>query len=351
MLARLHLAHLPLWRSARPVTGLDIQAGQIVAATVSRSPQGLVVERAAAVALEAPLVRDGEVADPSGLAHVLSDFFSSNRLPRQVRAGLSSQRAVVRTVELPPLHDADDLARAVAHQAQREIAMSPVEAVIEHRRLGVVELPEGPRTRVLVAAARRQPVVRLLDALRMAGLRPRGIDLGAYALIRALAVPADDDEAVLYVHAGALTTFALGRGARCELTRVASVGLESMWVRLAEREGIGADESRGRLLACAGLDADEAALETLDQGVRELGDEIRSTLDFHSASAGAPAPTRIVLTGPLAGLPGIGSAVGAQLDTPVGTAAPLAARPDVFDAVSPFDVTIAAGLAVEEVDG
>ena len=60
------------------------------------------------------------------------------------------------------------------------------QAVLEHHALGIVETPDGPRTRVVLVAARRDMIDRVLEAVRRAGLRPHGIDLSAFAMIRAL---------------------------------------------------------------------------------------------------------------------------------------------------------------------
>ena len=63
------------------------------------------------------------------------------------------------------------------------------QAVLEHHSLGIVDTPDGPRTRVVLVAARRDMIDGLLAAIRSAGLRPEGIDLSAFAMIRALYRP------------------------------------------------------------------------------------------------------------------------------------------------------------------
>ncbi len=47
------------------------------------------------------------------------------------------------------------------------------QAVLEHQVLGPVETPDGTRTRVVVVAARRDMIERLLEAVKRAGLSPR----------------------------------------------------------------------------------------------------------------------------------------------------------------------------------
>ena len=123
------------------------------------------------------------------LADVLRKMFAEHKLAKRVRIGVANQRIVMRTVDLPPLIDAKDLASAVRFQAQEHIPMPLDQAVLEHHSLGLVETADGPRTRVVLVAARRDMIDRLLEAARRAGLRPHGIDLSAFAMIRALHRP------------------------------------------------------------------------------------------------------------------------------------------------------------------
>ena len=134
-------------------------------------------------------MRDGEVADVDGLATTLKELFAQHKLPKNVRVGLANQRIVMRTIDLPPMTDAKQLASVIRFQAQDHIPMPLDQAVLEHHSLGTVQTPDGERTRVVLVAARRDMVARLVEALRRAGLRPQGVDLSAFAMVRALHRP------------------------------------------------------------------------------------------------------------------------------------------------------------------
>src|SRR5205807_211388 len=116
----------------------------------------------------------------------LRSLFDDHKLPKRVRLGVANQRIVMRTLDLPPLADPKQIAAAVRFQAQDQIPMPLDQAVLEHQVLGTVETPDGPRTRVMLVAARRDMIDKLLQAATSAGLRPQGIDLSAFAMIRAL---------------------------------------------------------------------------------------------------------------------------------------------------------------------
>ena len=78
---------------------------------------------------------------------------------------------------------------AVRFQAQEQIPMPLDQAVLEHQVVGGVPAEEGaaPQVDVVVVAARRDMVSSFVEPIRRAGLEPVGVDLSAFAMIRALA--------------------------------------------------------------------------------------------------------------------------------------------------------------------
>jgi type IV pilus assembly protein PilM len=241
-------------RSGASVVGLDIQPG-LVAAVQAHVNGSIVAERAAILPLPSDTVREGEVVDESTLAETLRELFADSRLSKRVRLGVANQRTVLRTLDLPPVTDRKELDAVVRFQAQDQVPMPLNNAVLDFHPLGIVDTPAGPRQRVVLVAAQRDMVERLLSAARRAGLRPEGIDLSAFALIRSL-YRTDEAHAgrVLYLNVDGLTNLAIAEGTVCRFTRVVGSGLEGMAVELAERRGIALVEARALLFA-ADLDA------------------------------------------------------------------------------------------------
>jgi type IV pilus assembly protein PilM len=241
-------------RSGADVVGLDIQPG-VVAAVQARVNGSIVAERAAILPLPSDTVREGEVVDENALVETLRELFGDSRLSKRVRLGVANQRTVLRTLDLPPVTDRKELDAAVRFQAQDQVPMPLGNAVLDFHPLGVIDTPAGPRQRVVLVAAQRDMVERLLSAARRAGLRPEGIDLSAFALIRSL-YRTDEEHTgrVLYLNVDGLTNLAIAEGTVCRFTRVVGGGLEGMAVELAERRGIALTEARELLLA-ADLDA------------------------------------------------------------------------------------------------
>jgi type IV pilus assembly protein PilM len=282
-------------------------------------------------------------------------------------------------MELPPLTDRKELATAVRFQAEDQMPMPLENAVLDFHALGVIDTPAGPRQRVIVVAAQRDMVERLIAAVRAAGLRPEGVDLSAFALIRSLH-RADEDHSgrVLYLNIGGLTNMAIAEGTVCRFTRVIGGGLESMAADIAERNSIKLTEAR-ELLAAVDLDtpspvapslyADSAQQQepqladsvptapekpavdvrpVLSSGVREIAGEVRNSLDFHRSQDGGGEVSSIVLSGSALQISGFARALQRELRVPL-----IPQTVGVLDERAAGDVSaerlaVAAGLAVEE---
>src|ERR1700691_319078 len=359
------------------LVGLDIQPGY-VSAVQARVNGSIQVLKAAGAALPPDTMREGEVLDGTALADTLREMFRDSKLDKRVRIGVANQRTVLRTLELPPVTDRKELATAARFHAGDQVPMPLDNAVLDFHALGVIDTPAGPRQRVIVVAAQRDMVERLIAAVRAAGLRPEGVDLSAFALIRSLH-RADEDHAgrVLYLYVGGLTNMAIAEGTVCRFTRVIGGGLESMAAEIAERNSIKLTEAR-ELLAAVDLDAPSAVAPSLyadssrqepqpaepvpaapqkpaidvrpvlSSGVREIAGEVRNSLDFHRSQDGGGEVSSIVLSGSALQISGFARALQSELRVPLipQTVGVLDER--AAGEVSAERLAVATGLAVEE---
>lgn len=342
------------------IVGIEIEPGAVHAAAVSVNGS-IRIESAAMAPLGTGVVRDGEVNDTEALTEALRSLYAGTKgLDKRVRIGIANQKIVVRVIELPPIDDEKQLEAAVRFQAPEEIPMPLDSAVMDFQPLGIVDTDNGPRQRVLIVAARLDMIERVLSAVRGAGLRPEGIDLAAFAMVRALAergvtVP------TLYLSIGGLTNLAVAVGTDCLFTRVVGGGIESIAVELAERKGLTLEHARGWLTHVGLVESADSKLEgteaeiaqdaraVLTDGVRRIGGEVRNSLDFHHSQDAGDAPTvqRAVLTGAAAVVPGFADALSVELGMPVTTGVVAGAKGNVDLPL----LTVAAGLAIEEAPG
>jgi type IV pilus assembly protein PilM len=341
--------------SQAAIVGLDLDPGHVAAAEVTVNGS-LSLTRGAVAPLRPGVLRDGEVADVPALADALKSLFAENGLSTRVRIGIANQRTVVRTLDLPPLEDEKALAAAVKVQAPDHIPMPMDEAVIDWQSLGTVQTANGQeRTRVVVVAVRREMVDKLVAATREAGLKVEGIDLSAFGMIRALRDP-NARGAVLYVSVAGLTNVAVANTTGCLFTRAAVGGLDAMVHSLSERRGLTVEHARqwlqhvGLLAAVEDIEGDPdlvaAARATLEEGVHQLADTVRNSLNFYRMQDSAERVEAGVLTGPAVAVPGFVEALSEQLRMPMVSAVVGSAD----DEADTGRLTVAAGLAIDGVN-
>ncbi len=297
--------------SDRGSIGLDIDGRYLAAAQVN----GGRVTRCASQNLPEGLVRDGEVSDPEVLGQHLKSFASAAGLPRNVRLGVANQQIVVRVVELPRIEDDKQRDAAVRFQASEAIAMPLDEAVLDHQIAGFTTAPDGtPRMQVVLVAARRKMIETLLEAVKAAGLKAEGVDLDAFALVRALAVDTEEEDprARVFCHLGGVTNLAVAVGTNCFFTRP----LSAVW-----------DEE--------------------DAGAR-LADEVRLSIDYYKTQPQARHVGEVILSGPGSANDELVEGLGVRLGLPTSVAAPLGVldRSALDAGVDPHRLTVAAGLAL-----
>ena len=297
--------------SSGGTVGLDIDGRYLAAAQVE---SGRVV-RGASLELPSGLVRDGEVIDRDRLAEALKTFVAEAGLPKNVRLGVANQQIVVRVVELPRIEDAKERDAAVRFQAAEAIAMPLDEAVLDHQIAGYTDAPDGsPRMQVVLVAARRSMIEAVLEAAKKAGLKPEGIDLDAFALVRTLATASTgpDDTARVYCHLGGVSNLAIAVGTACFFTRP----LAAVW-------------------------------DDEDAGAR-LADEIRLSIDYYMTQGQAKPVGEVVVSGPGSVDDQLVESLGIHLGLPTTVAAPLGVLDPsaLVGGEDPHRLTVAAGLAM-----
>jgi type IV pilus assembly protein PilM len=298
---------------SRTPVGLDIDGQYLAAAGVELGR----LNKAASVDLDPGVVTDGEVRDAAALGEALKAFFAAHGLPKAVRLGVSNRQIVVRQIELPWLDDDEQRDAAVRFQAADAIAMPLDDAVFDYQVARRVEAVDGAaRMQVVIVAARRSMIDGFVEAARSAGLKPEGIDLNAFALMRALGTDASEQTARVFCNVSTMVNLAIAVGDLCVFTRPLSASWSSQ-----------------------------------DEGVAStLADEIRLSIDSYMGQPDARGVSEVVLSGPGSSHEPLVEELGVLLRLPVTVAPPLgsldtAAMPAGED---PHRYTVATGLALGE---
>jgi type IV pilus assembly protein PilM len=355
-------------KGAKGITGLKIGASQLAAARVSNNGSAELLQ-VAREPLAPGIVVGGELRDPDALAEALKEFFAKNGLPKRgVRLGLANNRIGVRTFEISGITDPKQLGNAVRFRAQEALPIPIDEAVLDYQVLGEGVDEEGnPTQRILLVVAYRELIDRYVDACKKAGIVLSGIDLEAFALLRALQAPqdgvgSDPSAALVAVAIGhERSTFAVSDGRVCEFTRVLDWGGSALNVAIARAIDAAPSEVEGfkRALALTdemvpdGLNADQAkkAREAIRRAIQNFARELVSSLQYYQNQPGSLGIGEIVLTGGTAHLPGISGELERMIGVRVRVGDPLARMKVSKKVGEPEQIgslAVAIGLGIED---
>ncbi|HEX6701555.1 MAG TPA: type IV pilus assembly protein PilM [Gaiellaceae bacterium] len=352
------------------LVGLKIGASQIAAARVMNNGHAQ-VEQVAREELEPGIVVAGELREPEALALALRAFFKKHKLPRRgVRLGIANNRIGVRVFDISGIEDPKQLGNAIRFRAQEALPIPIEEAVLDFHVLDESRDEEGQVIkRVLLVVAYRELIDRYVSACRKAGIVLAAIDLEAFALLRSLAAPPEDDSAAPEAALVAVaigherSTFAVSDGRVCEFTRVLDWGGGALNVTIARELDLtpSAAESIKRALSLVpassavpeGLTEEQAArvTEAVRRQVQTFARELVSSLQFYQGQPGSLGIGRIVLTGGTAHLDGLAEELERLIGVQVRVGDPLA-RVAVSKRMKEPDqlgsLAVAIGLGIED---
>jgi len=300
----------------KQVVGLSIGSSELAAAVIVNNGRPKLV-KAARHTLPPDVVAGGEVRDFEALANEIAAFFSAADLPRKnVRLGIGSSRTGVRVFERPTVDDPRQLANAIRFRAYETLPIPTEEAMLDYH---IVEETTAP-DRVLLAVAYRDLVDRFAATCAAAKIELLGIDIEAFALLRAVGgdpLPAGQraEAARVAVSIGHdRTTVAVSDGRVCEFTRVLDWGgtrVTAAIERALEVDAGEADRIKRTLDISSDAPqepADERTIRAVEAARREvngLARELASSLHFYQDQPDSLGFAEITITGGGAHLQGL----------------------------------------------
>src|SRR5437763_1355920 len=307
----------------KQLVGLSIGASELAAAVVVNNGRPKLV-KAARHTLPADVVASGEVRDPEALANEISTFFQEADLPRKnVRLGIGSSRTGVRVFERPAVDDPRQLANAIRFRAYETLPIPIEEAMLDYH---IVEDTTAP-DRVMLAVAYRDLVDRFAATCAAAKIELAGIDIEAFALLRAvggepLSAGERAEAARVAVSIGHdRTIVAVSDGRVCEFTRVLDWGGARVTTAIERALEIETDEAerikRSLDISASEEPGDERTTRAADAARREvssLARELASSLHFYQDQPDSLGFAEIIITGGGAHLQGLA----AQLEELIG---------------------------------
>lgn len=316
--------------------------------------------------------------DPDGLAAELKAFMKESPFKgKLVRLGVGNQKVIVRTIEVPEM-DEEELRGAIEFQAQDYIPMPIEEVVLDFQVVGRQTDEDGTvRQQVVLVAAQRDMVYQFLTAARKAGLKVDGIDVSAFAVLRALGPSvsfldqgAPSAEAVGYLNLTSSTsTLVVAANDIPKFTRIVNFAYDNFINVLVEHQGVPAQDARA-LTELIGLEGpQEASLEdftpatiedvrgVLGRVAEQFAEEMRRSLDYYQSQEYATPLSRLVLAGRGPLLRNLDHYLSEFLNLPVEVGNPLPKivanksklSDEVLAGIAPR-LSVAVGLALDEVD-
>ena len=316
---------------ARRVIGLDIGTHAVRVAEVELDDPPRVVAFGQ-VALPYDAVREGEIVDAGAVTKAVVRLWSELGLGKgEVRVGIASPRVIVRTIDMPVMSESD-LAGALRFQAGDLIPIPIDEAAFDFQVLEQIQPSEDaapdaePMQRVLFAAAHRDMVNALVDAVRAAGVRVSAVDLVPLALVRSLGrrVGTNGPAAEALVSVGAGTTVvAIHESGIPRFVRIVGGGGRSATAAIESALGLSVEDAEA-IKRDGSSDPEVAAqVDAAVLGPMHLVVEaIRGSIDFYRGQPDARPVLHVTLTGGGSTQRGLRDAVADALELPTSIAEP-----------------------------
>ena len=312
--------------SGAPPVGLDIGTDHVRAAVIKQSSSGPVLVGYARVGMPMGAVVEGEIVDSAAVSSALRELWRQPGIRgRDVIAGVSNQKVVVRLIDLPFM-EKDELAGAIQYQAQDYIPIPVEDAILDFQIIGDYMTPADEHMmEVLLVAAQRDMVEATVEAVHGAGLRLASVDVTPFAIVRATlglessVLPDEDEvagEAVAVIHIGSgLTNIVVVEKGVPRFTRVSSLSGNQFTQAVANVLNLTFDEAE-QLKILAGLPdisaeahaapaaEDETARrlqvtqDALEREANKFIAEVRRSLDYYlTQTSQVRSIRRIYMTG------------------------------------------------------
>jgi type IV pilus assembly protein PilM len=354
-------------KSKRPkkqeLIGLKVGASQIAASRIVNDGSAKLVQLAR-TSLARGIVVAGEVRDVPALGRALDSFFAENKLPRRgIRLGIGTNRVGVRALDLEGIEDDRQLGNAVRFRAHEALSIPIDQAVLDYHVVSETVDESGSLSRrVVLAAAYREPIDHYIEACRLAKLQLVGIDLEAFALLRAIAPATTNGAGTAALVALSLghdrSTLAISDGSICDFTRVLEWGGGKLETAIGRDLGLTSEEAaelkhQVSLESGAGESADPQVVRAraaVQHEAQTLARELVASLQFYQTQPGSLPISEILVTGGTSQLPGLVEEIERLTRARVRAADPLAgveAIKTVGDRDDLASLAVAIGLGVE----
>jgi type IV pilus assembly protein PilM len=326
---------------ASNAVGIDIGTRTITVAEVKAAKGGTTVTNFGGVELPKDAVREGEILDHAAVTEALKELVASAKVSsKKVWLGVSNQRVVVRQVDLPWMEE-KELRESLRYQIQEYIPIPVEEAELDvHIVDEFTNEAEDRMQRLLLVAGHRDMVTAHVDAAVAAGLKPIGVDLNPFSVLRSMgdvSLMEQGNQVLVDVGAG-ITNIVVHEAGVPTFVRILVMGGDSITDALEAGLSCSRDEAEtAKRSVVVGSTTDVAARIVTEQADAFV-DEIRSSLDYYQAQTGSSRLSGLVLTGGAALLNGLANRLASAVRLPVEVGSPFGSWPAKGTVYGPDDL-------------
>jgi type IV pilus assembly protein PilM len=343
-----------------PVLGVDISSTSVKLLEISKNGDQYRVDSYAVASLPPNAVVEKNIAELEGVAESLQKAYDRSRTKlKSAAVAVAGSAVITKLIDMPAGLNDDSMETQITLEADQYIPYPLDEVAIDFEVQGESEgNPE--QVEVLLAACRRENVDLRVDALEMADLTTKIVDVEAYAIERSFdlirpSLDCDEDSAIAIVDIGStMTTLSVLVDGQTVYTREQLFGGRQLTEEIQRRYGLSLDEA-GLAKKQGGL-PDDYEPEVLEPFKDAVVQQVTRSLQFFFSSSQYNDVDQIVLAGGVASMTGLADLVQEKLGTPTTIANPfanmsLASKVDAMalsnDAPS---LMIACGLALRSFD-
>lgn len=315
-------------RKHTPMLGIDISSTTVKLIELSKSGERYRVESYSVASLPQEAVIEKNINNVEDVAAAIRNVCTqSNTKNKLVIAAVAGSSVITKVMQMPAGLKDDELETQLTLDADQYIPYPLDEVAIDFEVQGPAAGRENI-VNVLLAACRRETIESRVEALELAGLTPKVMDVEAYAVERTFelmrhAIGIDDRSTVAIVDIGAtMTTLSVLHHGQTVYTREQLFGGKQLTDEIMRRYGLPLEEA-GLAKKQGGL-PDDYETDVLEPFSEAVVQQVARSLQFFFSSSDFNSVDYILLAGGVSAMDGLAPMVSERLATPTLVANPFA---------------------------
>ena len=309
------------------VLGLDISSTAIKLLELGKHGDRIRVESYAVEPLPPNSVIEKNISDVEAVGEAIKRAVKrSGTRNKFAAAAVAGSAVITKVISMPATLTEDDMEQQIELEADQYIPYPLEEVNLDFELLGPTE-NDPERVDVLLAASRSENVDVRIAAIELAGLKPKIIDVEAYAMENAFSMLAPQlpeqgiDQTIAVIDVGAtMTTLNVMHDLKTIYTREQVFGGKQLTEEIQRRYGLSYEEA-GMAKRQGGL-PDNYVPEVLEPFKDAMAQQVSRSLQFFFSSSQYNSVDHIVLAGGSAMLLGIDELISNKLGVHTSVANP-----------------------------